>query len=84
VWLHDLHDGAHHRGVAEVEAESVAYVVCSAAGLSTEDYSLAYVAGWAGGDPEVVRRRAERVIGAARRALDAVGIADPLPSPVSA
>ncbi len=30
----------------EVEAESVAYVVCQYFGIDTSDYSLAYVAGW--------------------------------------
>ena len=30
----------------EVEAESVAYCVCSSVGLDTTDYSLPYIAGW--------------------------------------
>lgn len=30
----------------EVEAESIAYVVCQHFGIDTTDYSLAYVAGW--------------------------------------
>jgi len=30
----------------EVEAESIAYVVCQYFGIDTSDYSLAYVAGW--------------------------------------
>ena len=76
VWLHDPGDGTHHRGLAEVEAESVAYVVCAAAGLPSEDYSLPYVAGWAAGDPATVRRTAERVVVTARRALEAFGICD--------
>lgn len=54
----------------EVEAESVAYVVCQAAGLVTDDYSLAYVAGWAQGDVSLVRDTADRVIGTARAVLD--------------
>lgn len=33
----------------EVEAESVAYVVCQYFGIDTSDYSLAYVAGWSRG-----------------------------------
>ena len=33
----------------EVEAESVAYVVCQYYGIDTSDYSLAYVAGWSRG-----------------------------------
>jgi len=54
----------------EVEAESVAYVVCHAAGLVTDDYSLAYVAGWAGGDVSLIRDTADRVTTTARAVLD--------------
>jgi hypothetical protein len=55
VWLHDPHDGAHHRGRAEVEAESVAYIVSEVAGLHPEAYSLPYVAVWSDGDIDTVR-----------------------------
>ena len=34
------------RRTKEVEAESVAFVVCSHYGIDTSDYSFAYVAGW--------------------------------------
>lgn len=50
-----------HRGLAETEAESVAYVVCSALGLPTDDYSFAYVAGWSKGDMDLVKKTATRV-----------------------
>ena len=50
-----------HRGLKEVEAESVAYVVAGALGLDTTDYSIGYVAGWAGGKPETIRAAAENV-----------------------
>ena len=46
VWLHDPAESIHHGGTAEVEAESAAYVVCRAAGMAPEDYSLPYVAHW--------------------------------------
>lgn len=36
-----------HRGMAEVQAESVAYVVAGMLGLDTSGYSTGYVAGWA-------------------------------------
>jgi hypothetical protein len=60
------------RGVREVEAESVAFVVGEAHGLDTSAYSLPYVASWAGGaDPAaVVRATAERVTRTARAILD--------------
>ena len=57
---------------AEVEAESVAFVVCAAAGLAAGAYSWPYVARWAGGDLAVVRGSAERVVRCARCVLDAI------------
>ncbi len=44
-----LHERYLDRGLAELEAESVAYVVCRSLGLDTSDYSFGYVALWAGG-----------------------------------
>jgi len=35
------------RDLAEVQAESVAYIVCNYFGLNTDDYSLRYINGWA-------------------------------------
>ena len=57
----ELRDGSC-RGRFEVEAESVAYIVCAALGMQTEGYSLAYVAGWSGGDVAKVRQTAEKVV----------------------
>lgn len=37
---------AHER---EVQAESVAYVVCNAYGIDTSEYSFGYIAGWSSG-----------------------------------
>lgn len=41
-------DSDKSREQKEVEAESIAYVVCSHFGLDTSDYSFSYVATWAG------------------------------------
>ena len=38
------------RNGKEVEAESVAYVVCQHYGINTSDYSFSYVAGWSEGN----------------------------------
>jgi hypothetical protein len=65
------------RSRAEVEAESVAYIVCQAAGLTAAAYSFGYVAGWSGGDPRAVKATAERVATAARHILDRAGLLDP-------
>jgi antirestriction protein ArdC len=72
VLLHE-HDLGSCRGRKEVEAESVAYIVCQAAGLVTERYSLPYVAVWSGGDPAEVRKTAARVLMAARAILVGLG-----------
>ena len=42
------------RAVLELEAESVAFVVCAAAGITTDDYSFGYVATWSGGGDEAL------------------------------
>ncbi len=76
VWLHDPDDGAHHRGIAEIEAESVAYIVTHAAGLAADDYSLPYVAVWSDGDIDTVRTTAERVLAASHRALTGAGLVE--------
>ena len=61
------------REVAEVEVESVAYIVCDALGLDTGDYSFAYVARWSDGTPELVKDTAERVIGCVKQILESLG-----------
>jgi hypothetical protein len=57
----------------EVEAESVAYLVCAHAGIDTARYTIPYVAHWSGGDLELVQATAERVIDTARSITDALG-----------
>ena len=59
-------DATLHRGVAEVEAESVALMVGAAHGLDTSSYTVPYVSTWAASVPgktpvEVVQSTAERV-----------------------
>ena len=54
------------RGQAEIEAESIAYLVTAQAGLDTRDYSVPYLAGWSGGDIDLLRESMTRVITASR------------------
>jgi hypothetical protein len=59
-------DATLHRGIAEVEAESIALMVGAAHGLNTSSYSVPYVSTWAASVPgktpvEVVQSTAERV-----------------------
>jgi hypothetical protein len=60
------------RGQCEVEAESVAYLVCVQLGIDAADYSLPYVARWGEGDVELIQKTAERVVTVARSILHAV------------
>jgi hypothetical protein len=72
-----LHAGAScalPRAVREVEAESVAFVVCSAGGgMDTAGYTLPYVAHWSNGDTALVGATGERVAACARAILDQLG-----------
>ena len=68
VLLHgpDSSDARQHRGIGEVEAESVALMVGAAHGMDTSGYTVPYVSTWAarveGQDPvEVVKTTGERV-----------------------
>lgn len=49
-----LHERFDNRAVTELEAESVAYIVCDAYGINSSEYSFGYVAGWAGGGDEAI------------------------------
>jgi hypothetical protein len=68
VLLHDpdREDARQHRGIAEVEAESVALMVGAAHGMDTSGYTIPYISTWAaqvdGKEPvEVVQATGERV-----------------------
>jgi hypothetical protein len=80
VMLHGPHNGdaLRHRGIAEVEAESVALMVGAAHGLDTSTYTVPYVSSWASSVPgkspvEVVQATAERVRMTALAVLDNLG-----------
>src|SRR5262249_4735 len=53
-----MHEGTiESRERAELEAESVAYIVCGTLGVDSADYSFGYLAGWGGGEDAVKRIR---------------------------
>ena len=58
------------REAAEVEVESVAFIVCDALGLDSGEYSFPYVTRWAEGSNELVRQTAERAISCAKAILE--------------
>ena len=45
----DLVQEPKTKNTKEVEAESIAYVVCQHFGIDTSDYSFGYIAGWSSG-----------------------------------
>ena len=65
-----------HRGRAEVEAESVAYVLLGACGIDMTDAPIRYVAGWAGNDIDAIRAAATTVTTTAKTLLDTLLSAD--------
>ena len=73
----DNQDARRHRGLGEVEADSVALMIAAAHGMDTSDYTIPYVAGWAStvkdsSPVEVVKATGERVRAAAVAILDAL------------
>jgi hypothetical protein len=71
----DIEDAPQHRGVAEVEAESVALMIGAAHGMDTSIFTVPYVSGWAASvadltPVEVVQITGERVRRAAGGILD--------------
>ncbi len=75
-----LHEGATDRALAELEAESAAYVVCGALGIDSGAYSFGYLVTWAGGGGEAVaalKGSAARIQHAAATILDGPGSAYP-------
>lgn len=49
------------RDIREVEAESIACVVCSHLGLDTENFNFSYITGWADGDITKFRKNMDRI-----------------------
>lgn len=65
-----LHEDADDRRLAELEAESIAYVVCQRLGIESAPYSFGYVATWAGGTVEArsaIRHSCRRISETSRR-----------------
>ena len=77
--LHE--DSDAERGLKELEAESVAFIVCDALGLDAGAWSFGYVAGWAGGGEQAlaaikatgarIQRTADQILSALDRAGEA-------------
>lgn len=61
------------RGRAEVEAESIAYLITAHAGLDSGSYSVPYLASWSSGDASLLRESMTEVLTVAR-AVSTIGI----------
>ena len=70
------------RFVREMEAESVAYVVCQHFGIDTADYSFGYVAGWSHGkDLSQLKASLELIRNTAAELIDGIDPPKELPPP---
>jgi hypothetical protein len=61
------------REIAELEAESVSFIVMSTLGVDSGEYSFGYCASWAGGGPEAIKAiidSGQRIVRAARQIVD--------------
>jgi antirestriction protein ArdC len=71
--LHGL-DCEAPRAQKELEAESVAYIVCALLELDTAEYSWGYLASW-GADPEAIKRSGHRIQHAVQQLISGLGLA---------
>ncbi len=67
--------------IAEVEVESVAYIVCDALSLDSSSYSFSYVTRWGNGDLDLVKETAQRSISCAARILKTLEVRSSVPVP---
>lgn len=66
------YDYAAHRGVAETEAEAVAFVVASAYGIDASGSSAGYIAGWSKDDPKAIITAGTRIMRTAHKIIEAI------------
>jgi len=74
-----LHQERSDRPLMELEAESVAFVVCNALDLDASDWSFGYIAGWSGGGEEAIatiKAAGTRIQRAADRILSGLQLDD--------
>lgn len=69
----DLSRDEQSREDRELEAESVAFIVCAHFGLDTSGYSFGYVANWKGqGAKESLKKSAKRIADTAKQVINAL------------
>lgn len=60
------------REIKEVEAESIACVVCTHLGLDTKNFNFSYITGWAEGDIQKFRKNLDVISKHARTLIDGI------------
>jgi hypothetical protein len=68
--LEQIDEYRQHRGPFEVEAESLVFVEMTALGFDTGNWSVDYVAGWAGDSSEAIAKTAESVVATAHETIE--------------
>ncbi len=58
------------REIKEVEAESIACIVCSYLGLDTQNFNFSYIVGWSNGDVSKFRNNLDRISKYANTIID--------------
>lgn len=65
-------EARQRRGMKEVEAESIACIVCAYLGLDTENFNFSYIASWAEGDIAKFRKNLNLVSSCAGTLIESV------------
>ncbi len=63
---------SERREIKEVEAESIACIVCAYLGLDTENFNFSYIASWASGDIKKFRKNLELVSRCAKELINGI------------
>ncbi len=72
-----LHENFHDRALAELEAESTAFLICSEIGIDSSSYTFGYLATWAGGHENasiLIKNSANRIRDAATKILEIMNL----------
>lgn len=72
--MHDKDSIVNKSWVREIEAESVAFIVCSYVGIDTADYSFGYITGWADGRLEDFKASLGRIKDTSSNIIDRLNV----------
>ena len=81
--MHDKDSIVDKSWVREIEAESVAFIVCSYVGIDTADYSFGYITGWADGRLEDFKASLGRIKDTSSNIIDRLNVELSIEMPLS-